>query len=97
LTKRTATLLFLTTPNQALRISLLQTTSSKIGSILRWLVGLCLPALLLAGGSALALWAEYHTPYAAVRLGDYLLQHNASILPSTSNYKGAPKKPLLGG
>lgn len=54
----------------------MQTTSSKIGSILRWLVGLCLPALLLAGGSALALWAEYHTPYAAVHLGDYLLQHN---------------------
>ena len=43
---------------------------------LRWLTGLTLPGLLLAILGLSALWIEYRTHYAAVRLGEYLLQHN---------------------
>ncbi len=43
---------------------------------LRWIIGLTLPGLLLTLLGAGALWLEYRTHYVAVRLGEYLLQHN---------------------
>ena len=44
--------------------------------ILRWIIGLCLPTLLVGILLAGLLATEYRRPYLTVRLGEWLLRHN---------------------
>ena len=44
--------------------------------ILRWIIGLCLPSLLLGFLVVALLATEYRRPYLTVRIGQWLLSHN---------------------
>lgn len=55
---------------------------------LRWIIGLTLPGLVLTLLGLGALWFEYRTQAGAMRLGEYLLQHNRNRLTHGAVWQG---------